>query len=187
MRIIGGHKKGINLAPIGDVDLEARLRPTSDRVRESIFNLLENGRYKLNMSKTRVLDLFAGTGAMSFEAASRGAEAVTMIENGPKSLTLIGQNMEITGLHLQVYNADATQLPACPNPPFDLVFIDPPYGKQMGHAALLGLKMGWLMDDARIVWEEGAEFYPPEGYSLLEVRRYGDTFIHFLRVSSFEE
>ena len=147
MRIISGTKKGLALTPLGQGDLAAQLRPTSDRVRESLFNLLENGRYRLQMKKTRVLDLFAGTGALGLEAASRGAEAVTIIDNGPTSLSIIEQNIQLTGFQVQLYNADATKLPACPHAPYDLIFMDPAYGKQMGHAALLGLKQGWVWSE----------------------------------------
>ena len=182
MRIIGGSKKGLGLTPVGQGDAEAHLRPTGDRVRESIFNLLENGRHKIPFANARVLDLFAGTGAMGLEAASRGASYVTLIDNGDVALKLIGQNIALTQFTVQLYNADASQLPDNPVEPYDLVFIDPPYGKNLGHAALICLQRGWIKKDTLIVWEEGAEFYPPEQYTLLEVRRYGDTFVHFLRV-----
>ncbi|MEM7240560.1 MAG: RsmD family RNA methyltransferase [Pseudomonadota bacterium] len=182
MRIIGGSKKGLALAPVGQGDAAAHLRPTSDRTREAIFNLIENGRYKIPLTNARVLDLFAGTGAMGLEAASRGACSLTLIDNGDVALNLIGQNIVLTQFQVQLYNADASQLPKNPAEPYDLVFMDPPYGKNLGHAALIGLQHGWVKKDTLVVWEEGSEFYPPEQYSLLEVRRYGDTFVHFLRV-----
>ena len=182
MRIISGLKKGLQLTPLGAGDQAAHLRPTSDRVRESIFNLLENGRYKINFPQARVLDLYAGTGAMGLEAASRGAAAVTLIDNGPVALSLIGQNIALTGFAAKLYNADATTLPGNPGAPYDLIFLDPPYGQQLGHASLIGLVQGWTKPGTLLVWEEGAEFFPPEGYALLEVRRYGDTFVHILQV-----
>ena len=184
MRIIGGTKKGLQLTPVGEGDEAAHLRPTSDRIRESIFNLLENGRYRMRMSKSRVLDLFAGTGALGLEASSRGAAAVTMIDNGKVALSLIGRNISLLGAEVQLYNADATALPPNPAAPYDLVFLDPPYGQKLGHAALIGLRQGWVREGSLLIWEEGAEFFPPEGYSLMEVRRYGDTFLHFLQATA---
>ena len=183
MRIISGTKKGLQLTPLGAGDANAHLRPTSDRVRESIFNILENGRHKITFSTARVLDLFAGTGVMGLEAASRGAPDVAFIDNGSTALSLIGHNIALTGFPAKLYNADATKLPANPGAPYDLIFVDPPYNKQLGHAALIGLTQGWTKPGTILIWEEGAEFFPPEGYALLEVKRFGDTFIHFLQVS----
>ena len=185
MRIIGGIHRGTHLADIGKGDAGAHLRPTSDRVREAVFNLLINGRLDGGpnpVSGARVLDLFAGTGAMALEALSRGAADATLVEDGKIALALIKRNLEITRQTARVLRQNATQLPPNTAPPYDLVFIDPPYGKAMGEAALASaIKSGWIAPGAVVVWEESSAVNPPPGFSRLDQRRYGDTTITVLR------
>lgn len=184
MRIIGGAFKGTALASLGKGDAGAHLRPTSDRVRESIFNLLQNGGYRDPITDARVLDLFAGTGALAFEALSRGAVFALLVDDGVKARGLIRQNIDTLRLigATKLYRRDATRLGACTMPPFDLVFLDPPYGKDLGGQALIAARDGgWLADDALIVWEENAQQSPPDGFDTLDARRYGDTWVHILR------
>jgi len=184
MRIIGGRWRGLRLAEVGAGDPKAHLRPTSDRVREAIFNLLINGGYGNPVEGARVLDLFAGTGALGLEALSRGAESLTLVDDGPTARVLIARNIALcrcTAAHLRL---DATRLPPHGSAAFNLVFIDPPYGKALGEAALLSaLRAGWLTDDALLVWEEGASLPPPVGFEQLDQRRYGDTYVMMLRVA----
>ena len=182
MRIIGGDFGGRRLASVGKGDAGAHLRPTSDRVRESLFNMLAGG-FGDPCDGAQVLDLFAGTGALGLEALSRGAEHVTFVENGRTSLKLLRQNIGICRAEgeTRVIQRDARKLGDCPGAPANLVFLDPPYGKQMGEAALnAALAGGWIADEALIVWEESAEITPPEGLTLLDERRYGDTMIRVL-------
>ena len=182
MRIIGGDFGGRRLASVGKGDAGAHLRPTSDRVRESLFNMLAGG-FGDPCDGAQVLDLFAGTGALGLEALSRGAEHVTFVENGRISLKLLRQNIGICRAEneARVIQRDARKLGDCPGTPATLVFLDPPYGKQMGEAALAAaLAGGWIADEALIVWEESAEITPPEGLTLLDERRYGDTMIRVL-------
>jgi len=182
MRIIGGDFGGRRLASVGKGDAGAHLRPTSDRVRESLFNLLAGG-FGDPCDGATVLDLFAGTGALGLEALSRGAEAVTFVENGRTSFKLLRQNIGIcrAGGATRILQRDARKLGDCPGTSATLVFLDPPYGKQMGEAALTAaLAGGWIADNALIVWEERAEITPPEGLTLLDERRYGDTMIRVL-------
>lgn len=182
MRIIGGAFRGRRLAGVGRGDEAARLRPTSDRVRESLFNVVQS-RYADRLAGARVLDLFAGTGAMGLEALSRGAARADFVENGRAALSLLRRNIELCGTEAstRVLVRDARRLAAHDGPPFGLVFLDPPYGRAMGEAALeAALAGGWLAPDAMIVWEEGGEVTVPAGLRLLDERRYGDTTIRFL-------
>ncbi len=183
MRIIGGNRRGLRLAEVGEGDAAAHLRPTSDRVREAIFNLLINGGYGNPVAGARVLDLFAGTGAMGLEALSRGAAEVVFVDDGAKALTLLRANvakMRVEG-ETRILRQDARHLPANPGAPFTLVFLDPPYGKQLGEAALAAaLKTGWLAPGAMVAWEESTTPTPPAGMTQLDQRRYGDTIVTLL-------
>ena len=174
MRIIGGQFRGLHLAPVGEGDAKAHLRPTSDRVRESIFNLLINGGYGDPITGARVLDLFAGTGALGLEALSRGAAA----------RVLLRRNIELTrtGDVTTTLRSNATRMGTAPDGGFGLVFLDPPYGKGLGEAALTScLAGGWLAPGALVVWEEGTPPAIPPAFDLLDQRRYGDTWVTILR------
>ncbi|MGQ0611539.1 MAG: 16S rRNA (guanine(966)-N(2))-methyltransferase RsmD [Paracoccaceae bacterium] len=184
MRIIGGRARGLTLAPVGAGDAEAHLRPTSDRVREAIFNLLLNGGYGNPLAGARVLDLFAGTGALGLEALSRGAAECTLVDDGAAARALIRRNIALMRAEGQaaLLRLDAARLPANPGAPHALVFLDPPYGKGLGEAALASaLAGGWLLPGAMVVWEEGAPPLPPPGFDWLDQRRYGDTHVTLLR------
>ena len=183
MRIIGGAHRGRALAGLGKGDAAAHLRPTSDRVRESLFNVLAGG-YGDPVSGARVLDVFAGTGALGLEALSRGAVSVTFVENGRSALSLLRKNIALCGAepHVRVIRSDARRPGPCPDAPHDLVFLDPPYGKGLCEAALEALlAKGWIAVDALIVWEESAEIQPPGGVQMIEDRTYGATRIRILR------
>ena len=182
MRIIGGTHRGTALAAVGKGDTGAHLRPTTDRVRESLFNVLQGGRFGDPINDAQVLDLFAGTGALGLEALSRGAAHVTFVDSGRVAQKLIREN--ITKLRRQddttVLGTDAGKLPR--GTPCDLVFLDPPYGQDFGGKALLAAKdAGWLASGALIVWEESRAQIAPPGFTSLDQRRYGDTWVSFLR------
>lgn len=183
MRIIGGSRRGLKLAEVGEGDVAAHLRPTSDRVREAIFNLLINA-HGNPVNGARVLDLFAGTGALGLEALSRGAAEAVFVDDGAKALALIKSNiakMRAEG-HTRVLRQDAVRLGSNPAAGFGLVFLDPPYGKGLGERALAAArKGGWLASGAIIVWEEGALVAAPEGFALIDQRKYGDTVVTLLR------
>lgn len=182
MRIVGGRLRGARLvAPGGN-----SVRPTSDKVRESIFNILAHG-VDFEIEAARVIDLFAGTGALGCEALSRGARFCLFVDDAPASRGLIRQNietLELTGV-TRVFRRDAARLgPAGSVKPFDLLFADPPYGKALAEQALAAASEGgWLTPGAVCVLEERADagLAPPEGFVLLDKRRYGDTAITFLR------
>lgn len=184
MRIIGGQFRGLHLAPVGEGDPAAHLRPTSDRVRESIFNLLINGGHGDPITGARVLDLFAGTGALGLEALSRGAAQATFVDDGATARALLRRNIELTRTMgvTDVWRRDATKMGVNKGDRFGLVFLDPPYGKGLGEAALVSLAAGgWLAPDALVVWEEGVAPLPPAGFDMVDQRRYGDTHVTLLR------
>jgi 16S rRNA (guanine966-N2)-methyltransferase len=181
MRIIGGTHRGRALASVGKGDVAAHLRPTSDRVRESLFNVLAGG-YGDPCCAARVLDMFAGTGALGLESLSRGAEFVGFIENGRKAQTLLAQNISLCRAEGQtkVYRNDVRQLGQNPTAAFDLVFLDPPYGKGLGEEAMkMAIEGGWVSDNALIIWEENTPIDMPDGLHLIEARKYGGTVISF--------
>ena len=182
MRIIGGTHRGTALAAVGKGDVGAHLRPTTDRVRENLFNVLQGGRFGEPINGARVLDLFAGTGALGLEALSRGAAHVTLVDSGRVAQKLIREN--VAKLRRQddvtVLGSDASKLPQ--GEPCQLVFLDPPYGQDLGGKALLAAKAtGWIAPDALIVWEESRAQIAPRGFTSLDQRRYGDTWVSFIR------
>ena len=180
MRIIAGRFRGTALASVGKGDPAAHLRPTSDRVRESLFSMLT---HRDVIRGARVLDLFAGTGALGLEALSRGAKEVCFVENGRAGQRLISENIEKLRVEAEttLMRNDATRLGAWPSAPFDLVFLDPPYGKELGEQALAALRdNGWLSPGATIVWEENTPMQAPDGFEKLDSRRYGDTHVTLL-------
>ncbi len=184
MRIVGGERRGLKLADVGAGDPAAHLRPTSDRVREAIFNLLLNGPYGDPVTGARVLDLFAGTGALGLEALSRGAARIAFVDDGTAARALLRRNIELMRAMgtTDVWRRDATRLGPNRGPGYGLVFLDPPYGKGLGEAALASARDGgWLAPGALVVWEEGTPPAVPEGFTLLDQRKYGDTLVTILR------
>jgi len=184
MRVVGGRLRGLKLADLGQGDQAAHLRPTTDRVREAIFNILINGGRGNPLPGARVLDLFSGTGALAIEALSRGAAGALLVDDGAKSRSLIRQNIERARLQdvARHLSRDATRLGPNREAPFDLVFLDPPYGQGKGEAALASALAGaWLAPDATIVWEEAVAPMLPEGVQPLDQRRYGDTVVTLAR------
>lgn len=182
MRIIAGTYRGTRLIALGKGDAGAHLRPTPDRVREALFNVLGA---RVEWDGLRVLDLFAGTGALGLEALSRGAAEVTFVENGRVGQRLISSNIALLRCAAQtrLLKCDATRLPLAPEfEPADLVFLDPPYRKGLGATALTrAAHAGWLGEEALIVWEENAPQDPPPGFELLQHRAYGETHLTLLR------
>lgn len=183
MRIIAGEWRGRPLAALGKGDPGAHLRPTTDRVRESLFSALEGGRYGAPLPGARVLDLFAGTGALGLEALSRGADFATFVDDGRNATRLIRANIATlrAGPRARLMHRDVRHLPANEGPPATLVFLDPPYGRDLGLPALTGVAAsGWIAPGALVVWEEKTEQTAPDGFTRLDARRYGDTHVTFL-------
>lgn len=176
MRIVGGRLRGRGL----DSPRSGAIRPTSDRLRESLFNILQHG-YGLPQADTRILDLFAGTGALGLEAISRGAGHALFVDNAAEARGLVRANIEALGLTgaTRILRRDATDLgKAGTMAPFNLVFCDPPYGRGLGEAALASAAAGgWLAADALCVLEEraGLEITLPPGFTLLDRREAGES------------
>ena len=181
MRIVGGRLRGRNLS----TPKSQPIRPTADRLRESLFNILAHG-YGDPVTNARVLDLFAGTGALGLEAISRGAAFALFVDDGAEARALMRDNVETLGLGgvTRIFRRDATKLgPAHPIEPFTLVFLDPPYGRGLAEKALISAREGgWLSPEPLIVVEEEtAAFAPPPGFKQIERRAYDDTELIFLR------
>ena len=187
MRIVGGNLRGLKLAEVGDGDAVAHLRPTTDRVREAIFNLLINGVHDNPLPGARVLDLFAGTGAMGLEAYSRGASHVAFVDDGVKSRALLRTNIEkaqAMGIS-DVWRRDATKLGENHGPGYDVIFLDPPYGQGLGERAIASaLAGGWIAPGAAIVWEEAQTPLVPAPLVQVDQRRYGNSLITIARMTS---
>src|SRR5262244_260193 len=181
MRVVGGRLRGRNLASPSSRDI----RPTADRLRESVFNILTHA-YGDPISGARVLDLFAGTGALGIEAISRGAVFALFVDNGAEARALLRNNVEALALGgvTKVFRRDAANLgPAHPLEPFSLVFLDPPYGKGLAEKSLNSARDGgWLKPEALMVVEEAADakFKTPDGFQELERRTYDDTEFVFI-------
>jgi len=188
MRITGGIYGGRRLVAPDD----ARVRPTSDRTRQAIFNMLRHKDFGIGfeLEGAAVLDLFAGTGALGIEALSHGARWCLLVDDSADSRALQRENIEALGLTgaTRIWRRDATDLgPIGPSAggPFDLVFLDPPYHKEMIPKALKSLKDGgWLKDKALIVAEtDASEPLDTPGYTLLDERDYGETRVRFLALA----
>jgi 16S rRNA (guanine966-N2)-methyltransferase len=182
MRIVGGRLRGRVLNALAS----RAIRPTSERLRESIFDILAH-RYVDALDGARVVDLFAGSGALGFEALSRGASFALFVDDGAEARALLRGNVEALALGgvTRIWRADATRLGRAPaGAPFTLAFLDPPYGKGLTGPALAALAVGgWLAEGAICVVEEAtkAEQVAAEGFKLTDERTYGDTRIVFLR------
>jgi 16S rRNA (guanine966-N2)-methyltransferase len=184
VRVVGGRLKGRNLASPSS----QAIRPTADRWRESVFNILIHA-YDNPIEGARVLDLFAGTGALGIEAVSRGAAFALFVDNGAEARALLRNNVEALALGgvTRVFRRDATNLGgAHPVEPFSVAFLDPPYGKGLAEKALVSLRDGgWLTPGALLIVEEAkaASFKAPDGFEELERRAYDDTEFVFLRAA----
>ena len=184
MRIIAGDYRGLALTPLGKGDPAAHLRPTSDRVRESLFNVLTAERFGEAIREIAVLDLFAGTGALGLEALSRGAAKATFVDDGAVASQLIRQNVKRCQANEKstILRRDARRLGPRKTDPFGLVFLDPPYGMKQGEAAFASAQAGgWIAPDALVIWEENTTITVPQSCQHLDERRYGDTLISILR------
>jgi 16S rRNA (guanine966-N2)-methyltransferase len=182
MRIVGGSLRGRTLA----APKSAAIRPTADRLRESLFNILAHA-YGDPVSGARVLDLFAGTGALGIEALSRGADFALFIDQSAQARALLRENVTALGLggRSRIFRRDATRPgPIHPLEPFSLAFLDPPYGQGLAQAALAAARAGgWLLPGALVVVEEAAkaQFAAPAGFEERERRSYDDTEFIFLQ------
>ncbi|ASV84022.1 RNA methyltransferase, RsmD family [Ochrobactrum quorumnocens] len=188
MRIVGGKFRGRALV----TPTTNSIRPTTDRTRESLFNILAHS-FPDKVEGGRVLDLFAGTGALGLEALSRGARYAVFVEESAEGRGILRQNIEAFGLQglTKVLRRDACKLgEAGTMEPFDLIFADPPYGRRMGEKALLSaLEGSWLNPDALLVLEEDAEasLELDERFVVREERNYGGTIIRLIQLKRTED
>ena len=187
MRIVGGQFRGRTLKNPSS----QAIRPTSDKLRESIFNILAHA-YGDPVTGARVLDLFSGTGALGCEALSRGAKFALFVDDGAEARGLIRANVEamsLTGV-TKIFRRDASRMGEIGAlAPFDLIFCDPPYGKGLAEQSIASARAGgWLADGALVIVEEAVKsaFKTPEGFEELERREYGDTEIAILRLAPAE-
>ncbi len=187
MRIISGAHRGRTIvAPEGSTT-----RPTADRTRQALFNVLEHAAFAPELSGARVIDLFSGSGALGLEALSRGAAFCLFVETDAGARGAIRHNVEALGLFgaTRIHRRDATDLgvkPGADGAAFDLAFLDPPYGKGLGETALAGLaKGGRLKEGALAVLEKGVAEPAPvaEAFEVLDARDWGAARVHFLRFS----
>lgn len=185
MRIVGGSHRGRTLvAPAG-----RDVRPTSDRAREGIFNILAHSIDWDGFDGLTVLDIFCGSGALGLEAMSRGATHGVFIDNDPASLKSVKTNAVSLGLARDItpLKLDATRLappPRIAGAPLKLAFMDPPYGAKLADTTLLALgNKGWLAPDALMIVEIGKddELVVPRAFQSLDQRTYGAAQIHFLK------
>jgi 16S rRNA (guanine966-N2)-methyltransferase len=184
MRIVGGRHRGRRLlAPPGDT-----VRPTSDRAREALFNILSHGRLAaggIPFAGAAVLDAFAGTGALGLEALSRGATEAAFIERDPEAVAVLRRNVAALGesAHAEIVPGDATR-PIRAGLRCAVAFVDPPYRSGLAAPALEALdRTGWLAPEALVVVELGAreELVPPAAFTVLDERVYGAARLIFLR------
>jgi 16S rRNA (guanine966-N2)-methyltransferase len=189
LRIVSGQYRGrALLAPPGQAT-----RPTSDRARQAVFNVLEHAAWSAGLADARVIDLFAGSGALGLEALSRGAAFCLFVETDAGARGVIRQNTEALAPggdlfgRTRIHRRDATDLgprPGGDGAPFDLAFLDPPYARGLGERALEQLAGGgWLAAGAVAVFERGADEAEPvtPGFERLDDRRYGAARVFFLR------
>ena len=188
MRIVSGEFRGKAIAtPPGE-----RTRPTSDRARQAVFNILEHAAWSPGVRDLRVIDLFAGSGALGFEALSRGAAFCLFVETDEQARGAIRRNVDAMGLFgcTRVHRRDATDLgtrPGADGPAFDLAFLDPPYGQGLGERALARLaEGGWLADGAVAMLERGGDEpdFDVAGFEKLDARDYGAARVPFLRFAA---
>jgi 16S rRNA (guanine966-N2)-methyltransferase len=191
VRIVGGRHRGRRL----EAPPSAGVRPTSDRVREAVFNLLLHAGFAARvdgapvLDGARVLDAFCGTGALGLEALSRGAASVAFLDNAPSSLAVVRRNLALLGEAeaATVVRADCARPPLAPpvaQSAADLVFLDPPYRQGLVAPALSALaERGWIAPGALCVVEEAADTPPdlPDGWAILDMRTYGETTVTFAR------
>ena len=184
MRVIGGSFKGRRLTIIKAKDNITNLRPTGDRVKENLFNILLGGKFEIKIEQARILDIFAGTGALGIEAISRGGKSCTFVEKNKSCLKILNANLSSCNIKDQasIKILDATEMPLNSDEAFNLVFLDPPYRRSLGELAIRSaLASNWLSNNALIVLEEGEKKNYLEGFVLEDVRTYRDTILHFFR------
>jgi 16S rRNA (guanine966-N2)-methyltransferase len=182
MRIIAGaHRGRVLVAP-----RVHPTRPTADRTRQAIFNVLDHAAFAPDLAGARVADLFAGSGAFGIEALSRGAAWCLFVDSGAEPVQVVARNLDtLRCADARIERGDATRVPAPPEAPFDLVFLDPPYGMGLAEKALANLRAGWLTEASLVVVERGQSEGPlvAAGFETLDERAWGAARVSFLRLA----
>ena len=164
---------------------ETGVRPTADKIRQAIFNVLMHAEFSPNLNGAKVLDAFAGTGALGLEALSRGAAHAWFMEKHPGTFKILSQNLEIAADTASILLADATTPSKTPDV-MDIVFLDPPYEKNLLAPAITALAAkGWIGDETLLVIEtaKGEAWDKPDGLNVVDTRHYGMTEINFATFS----
>ena len=183
MRLVGGKWRGRKLTDLSGRIALSDLRPTKDRVRETIFNVLAHG-VNFKVEGARVLDLFCGTGALGFEALSRGAKFSCFVDSKKTSLDIVENNKFLLKAdnEVTILKMDATELKQNSGPTYDLIFLDPPYRKGLGELAIrAALAKHWISKGALIVWEEGEIVAPPKELILINSKSIGNIRLKFFK------
>ena len=186
MRIISGKFRGLKLQP----PLDSNTRPTSDRLKEALFSILESHKYNLNINTSKVLDICSGTGALGIEAISRGAKVAYFIEKDPKAIHLIEKNilkLKINNkneVHIKLLKDDAIKALKKIRTIFDIVFIDPPYNSSIIEKCLIGLKESNLINNDSYIFAESSknESFNSDEYEVFDTKIYGKSKLTILRL-----
>ena len=188
MRIIGGKYKGLKLLPPDDT----KIRPTSDRLKESLFSIISSNRYKINIDDCNVLDICSGTGSLGIESFSRGAHVVYFVDKDHKSINLIYKNISKLNIDIKFENKikiikdEATKALKNINEVFQIVLIDPPYNSNITEKCLFKLKKLNLINQYSYIFTESSktEYFNYDGYEILDIKIFGSSKLTILRLSS---
>ena len=186
MRIIGGKYKGLKLIPPDDT----KIRPTSDRLKESLFSIITSNRYQINIDNCNVLDICSGTGSLGIESFSRGANAVYFVDKDPKSINLIYKNISKLNIDIKFENKikiikdEATKALKNIKKIFQIVLMDPPYNTNIIEKCLFKLKELNLINQDSYIFAESskAEDFNYDGYQILDIKLYGNSKLTILRL-----
>ena len=186
MRIIGGKYKGLKLLPPDGT----KIRPTSDRLKESLFSIITSNKYKINIDNCNVLDICSGTGSLGIESFSRGANAVYFVDKDHKSINLIYKNISKLNIDIKFENKikiikdEATKALKNINEVFQIVLIDPPYNSNITEKCLFKLKKLNLINQDSYIFTESSktEDFNYDGYEILDIKIYGNSKLTILRL-----
>ena len=186
MRIIGGKYKGLKLLPPDDT----KIRPTSDRLKESLFSIITSSKYKINIDNCNVLDICSGTGALGIEAFSRGAISVFFIDKDHRSINLIYKNISKLNIdnkfknQITIIKDEATKALKNIKEIFQIVLMDPPYNTNITEKCLFKLKELNLINQDSYIFVESSkvEEFNYDGYQILDIKLYGNSKLTILRL-----
>ena len=186
MRVIGGKYRGLKLLPPDST----KIRPTSDRLKESLFSIITSNKYKINIDNCNVLDICSGTGSLGIESFSRGANAVYFVDKDHKSINLIYKNISKLNIDtkfenkIKIIKDEATKALRNINEIFQIVLIDPPYNSNITEKCLFKLKKLNLINQDSYIFTESSktEDFNYDGYEILDIKIYGNSKLTILRL-----